>query len=152
VRAGSLITRDIGTRFIVRAYPADARREVTVADGAVTVTLRGAPVLLHRAERVRADSTGSLVRDTGVDTATALAWTGGRLVFVSAPMREVVPQLARWYGIDVRLGDSALAERRLSASFTREPVASVLLSVAAAVDARVERTDDGRTTVFHSAP
>ncbi|HWZ58581.1 MAG TPA: DUF4974 domain-containing protein, partial [Gemmatimonadaceae bacterium] len=148
----ALITRDVGTRFIVRAYPTDARREVTVADGAVTVTLRGAPVLLHRAERARADSTGSLVRDTGVDTATALAWTGGRLVFVSAPMREVVPQLARWYGIDVRLGDSALAERRLSASFTREPVASVLMSVAAAVDARVERTDDGRMTVFRSAP
>jgi transmembrane sensor len=159
VRAGSLITRDIGTRFIVRAYPTDARREVTVADGSVSVRLQGAsgrPVgpalLIRQAERVRTDSAGRLTRDVGVDTATALAWTAGRLVFVSTPMRDVVLDLARWYGIDVRLGDSALVERRLSATFTREPVASVLMSVAAAVDARVERTGDGRTTVFHSAP
>jgi transmembrane sensor len=159
VRAGPLITRDVGTRFVVRAYPTDERREVTVADGSVTVTLGAEsgsptipPLLIHQAERARADSAGRLARDIDVDTATALAWTAGRLVFVSTPMREVVPELARWYGIDVRLGDSALAERRLSASFTREPVASVLMSVAAAVDARAERTDDGRTTVFRSAP
>jgi transmembrane sensor len=157
VRAGALITRDVGTRFVVRAYPTDGRREVTVADGSVTVSLRDAsgrpstPLLLHRAEGARADSAGQLARNVGVDTATALAWTAGRLVFASTPMRDVVPELARWYGIDVRLGDSALAERRLSASFTREPVASVLLSVAAAVDARADRSSDGRTTVFRLA-
>jgi transmembrane sensor len=147
VRAGDLVTRDVGTRFAIRAYASDANPEVVVADGAVTVQVRSpapghatqAPVTLHAAERARADSAGELVHDVGVDTAVAMAWTSGRLVFRAVPMREVVAELHRWYGIDVRLGDSALAGRRLTASFTREPVMSVLASVAAAVSARTER-------------
>ena len=156
VRAGQLVTRDVGTRFAVRAYASDASPEVVVADGAVTVQLRSEsarsapkPLLLHAAERARADAAGDLTRDVDVDTAVAMAWTSGRLVFHAAPMREVVPELRRWYGIDVRLGDSALASRRLTASFTREPVASVLASVAAAVNARTEHVD--AATVFRVA-
>jgi transmembrane sensor len=156
VRAGGLVTRDVGTRFVVRAYSTDEQREVTVAEGAVAVSVRGwgahRPLLLHRAEGVRADSMGRLAREVGVDTAAAFAWTAGRLVFASTPMRQVVLELERWYGVEVRVGDAALADRRLSATFTREPVTSVLASVAAAVDARVERSPDGRTTVFRSAP
>jgi transmembrane sensor len=154
VRAGDLVTRDVGTRFAIRAYASDANPEVVVADGAVTVQVRSPaaghptaePVTLHAAERARADSSGELVHDVGVDTAVAMAWTSGRLVFHAVPMREVVAELHRWYGIDVRLGDSALAGRRLTASFTREPVVSVLASVAAAVNARTERV--GSATVF----
>lgn len=157
VRAGALVTRDVGTRFIVRAYGADQPAEVTVAAGSVSVSVRPAPgrraappMLLVADQRVRADAEGVLSRDVNVDTTSALAWTAGRLVFAATPMREVVPELARWYGIDVRLGDSVLAERRLSATFTGEPVASVLMSVAAAVDARAERTAGGHAVVFHS--
>jgi transmembrane sensor len=157
VRAGDLVTRDVGTRFAIRAYASDANPEVVVADGAVTVQVRSPatgratpePMLLHASERARADAGGALVRDVGVDTTVAMAWTSGRLVFHAVPMREVIPELQRWYGIDVRLGDSALAGRRLTASFTREPVASVLASVAAAVNARTERID--AATVFRAA-
>jgi len=145
VRAGSLITRDVGTRFAVRAYSTDDSVEVVVAIGEVTVQARPSamraaaePLVLRAAERARADGSGRVSREAAVDTATALAWTAGRLVFHAVPMREVVPELRRWYGIDVRLGDASLANRRLTASFTREPAATVVASVAAAVDARTE--------------
>jgi transmembrane sensor len=149
VRAGSLITRDVGTRFAVRAYSTDDSVEVVVAVGEVTVQARPSamraaaePLVLRAAERARADGSGRVSREAAVDTATALAWTAGRLVFHAVPMREVVPELRRWYGIDVRLGDASLANRRLTATFTREPAATVVASVAAAVDARTE-TDRG---------
>ena len=84
----------------------------------------------------------------GADVARALAWTQGRLTFEAVPLRDAVPELRRWYDLDFLLADPSLGARRLTASFSDEPVAEVIRLIAMAVEARYERR--GRTVTFHS--
>ena len=67
-----------------------------------------------------------------------LAWTRGRLVFESVPLSEVVQQLGRWYDLDIRVDDPAVAGRPVTGSYGDEPVAQVLTLITAAVGARYE--------------
>jgi transmembrane sensor len=74
-----------------------------------------------------------------------LAWTTGRLVFRDAPLDEVSDALRRWYGVELRVTDPALAGRHLTANFRGEPIGEVLRVVGLALGARLDRRAD---TVF----
>ncbi|HWJ22481.1 MAG TPA: DUF4974 domain-containing protein, partial [Gemmatimonadaceae bacterium] len=73
----------------------------------------------------------------------------GRLAYDAAPLDVVRADLRRWYGVDLRVADSTLARRRLTASFDGEPVARVLDVVALALGATVERS--GNVAVLRTA-
>jgi ferric-dicitrate binding protein FerR (iron transport regulator) len=62
-------------------------------------------------------------------------------VFKRTPLREVVPQLSRWYDTDIQLADSALNDLRVSGSYSDEPVDQVLQSIAMTLGLAVRRTD-----------
>jgi transmembrane sensor len=82
-----------------------------------------------------------------VDVDAYLAWMRGRLVFADTPVREVLPQLGRWYDVDLKLGDTALADARLSATLDAEALPEALHLLAVALDVRIER--QGRTAVLY---
>ena len=126
--AGELV--DVGTQFAVESADASELR-VVVLDGVVAVR----PLAARRADTLRA-------RDRGVLSAGGVllverqaagpedaAWMGGRLLLRDAPLSRVGAELARWYGLELRVMDSTLRNRRLTATFeraTREDVAHVL--------------------------
>jgi ferric-dicitrate binding protein FerR (iron transport regulator) len=168
--------RDLGTKFVVRAYRDNAKATVTVTEGAVVVTpavpgqSRGdagrpndrttpgatpaAPadsLVLGplEAATVTADGDLSLVR--GHRTDANVAWVSGRVVFDRMPVPEAIAQINRWYDADVRLGDPTLGRYTLSASLTTEPFPEAIRIIAAALDARVERRDS-TFTLFRARP
>jgi len=144
VRTARTVTEDLGTEFVITDYTGDRATEVVVASGSVVVrsvttdTARPATVL-RSGELVRLDSAGRATVRRGVDLEAHLAWTEGRLVFVDTPVGEVVTQLNRWYGGDVRLGDPALAAHRFTAAYVSASEATVVRELATAVGAMVER-------------
>jgi ferric-dicitrate binding protein FerR (iron transport regulator) len=153
VRAANALVEDLGTEFVVAAYPERRGVEVVVVSGLValrriTEDAGESPALLTlaRSDLARLDSSGTAILTPNVNLAPYLAWTEGTLVFDATPLREVAPALGRWYDLDVRVADRALADRRLTASFRHEPVSQVLELIARSLDARVER--DGRSVVF----
>ncbi len=138
VHAGDAIVRDIGTAFDVRAYASEAGVRVAVAEGQVCVEAHSA-----RCKQSLRGGDLAIARDTGVtvihstDIAALTGWAHGALVFRAAPLREVVPALARWYAVDIRLGDSTLAGRPYTATFTSEPASDALGALATSVAARL---------------
>jgi len=88
---------------------------------------------------VRLDTAGRATVRHGVDLGAELAWTEGRLVFVNAPVPEVVAELERWYGIDLQLGGAQLAAHRFTGSYNGQSDSTVVHELAAAIGARVER-------------
>jgi ferric-dicitrate binding protein FerR (iron transport regulator) len=73
------------------------------------------------------------------DLTPYLAWAGGRLVFRDTPLRDVVTELSRWYGIDMRIADARIGRRVYTASFQDEPVSEVQRALEIALDVRAER-------------
>jgi ferric-dicitrate binding protein FerR (iron transport regulator) len=135
---------DIGTQFDVRAYDKTVR--VVVADGSVSI--EGAkPVILARGALGVVDSTGATRVTQGVAVDRYLAWSQGNLTFVNAPMREVIPELDRWYDIDVHLGSAKLADDRLTVTISDIPADVALDVIARALDASVVRSGQTVTLV-----
>jgi ferric-dicitrate binding protein FerR (iron transport regulator) len=82
------------------------------------------------------------VRVEVADTTQALAWTRGRLAFVSTPLEEVARELERWFDVTVEV-EPSIATRRLTGEFGSEPgsLDDILLTISAATDVRHERAD-----------
>lgn len=149
VRTGDVITEDIGTAFVVRAYAGDRGPRVAVAEGQVVIhqtgdagALDGRGTLVSRGQVATVEAGGPVaVRDVA-DLDPYVGWTRGRIVFKDTPLRDALPQLGRWFDLDFRLGDSALASRHVTATLGDQPSNDVLDLLALSLDARLERRGD----------
>jgi len=155
VHTASSVTEDLGTAFVVSAYTDQITTEVVVTEGRVSLsradtTVASPAVVLEARDLGRLASSGIATVRRGVDVDRYLAWTKGVLAFDGAPLRDVVSALERWYNVDIRLADSTLAPRRLTATFQDEPIDLVLQRIALTLGMRVERAD-GSVFVFRKA-
>jgi transmembrane sensor len=147
--------QDIGTEFVVTALPETKGLRVVVAEGSVAIHGRNAksfapvmgdpranrePLLTLRAgEMGFVDSLGLSIQTRRVNVGAYTSWTRGELVYDGTQLREVVPDLMRWYDIDIALADTALAHRRLTATFSDEAPDEMLKLLATALDLRIDR-------------
>lgn len=143
VHSGAIVTRVLGTRFDVRAYPEDSVISVVVAEGSVAVR---DDVVLASGDAARLDIHGRLRVERGVDVARYLAWTDGGLEFDNTPFRDVVPELERWYDLEIRLAVPALGDRPLTASL-RESAAEVMALLGRSLHLRYDW--QGRVVTFY---
>lgn len=145
VHAGAATIRDIGTTFTVRR----------AGDGEVVVAVTAGSVVLHSSAKQEREGVVLQAGDRGVlnpgGTAQRLAasvqeadtaFVAGRLVFEEADLHEVAAQLARWYGVQLRVEDATLASHHVTASFTGESVQEVLNVLGLALGARIELNGD----------
>jgi transmembrane sensor len=138
------VVEDLGTEFVVSAYPENPSMWVAVASGVVTLESRDsaaprrAPVRLARHDVGVLDSTRVEVRHA-VDLDPYVGWTIGNLVFESVPLGLALPRIERWYDVEIELADSSLASRHFTATLRDAPLEYVLDLLALSFDVRVER-------------
>ena len=136
VHTASADIRDIGTAFSVKT--ANEGVSVAVTHGTVQMAVKSAsaPADLHAGDRAML-SRGTVRVQRGVVTAEDVSWTVGKLAYRDAPMSEVQADLMRWYGLDLRISDSALAQRTLTATFRGDSASQVahLIALALGIDA-----------------
>jgi transmembrane sensor len=148
--------RDIGTRFGVHAYGDAARERIAVVEGAVVFAVpggrAGTETAVHAGQVATRSRTGTIRVLRGARVTDEVAWTRGRLVFANVPLEEAAERLGRWYDLDVRVADPALARRPVTGSYGDEPVAQVLTLITAAVGARYEWQGRSVTISMIQAP
>jgi ferric-dicitrate binding protein FerR (iron transport regulator) len=151
VHAGDLVATDLGTEFLVQAYPENARALVVVRSGAVTVApadQREPPTggrVIRPGEQGRLGRNGTPVVEPA-DTAAYFGWTRGVLIFDGMPLRDALPQLSRWYDLDFRLADSALGAIPLSGTLDRTLTHERVELLAASLGLRL--TTRGRVVIL----
>jgi len=116
VRAGNAITTATGTLFDVRAYPAEPAVTVRVRDGQVAVRVGDDSRKLSAREALVVTKDGGMREPSAAALEEAVGWVDGRLAFAGRPLREVLPELKRWYGINLTVSDPALLDRRVTMS------------------------------------
>jgi transmembrane sensor len=145
------IAEDLGTAFVVTAHPETRGMQVVVTEGVVALRRIGsgatAPplVTLTRGNLARLDSSGTATVTTVVNPSAYAAWTSGEIRFDGTPLRDALPVLSRWYGLDLRLGDAPLADRRITASFTDKSPDEVLDALSLLLRLRLDRSGDSIT-------
>jgi ferric-dicitrate binding protein FerR (iron transport regulator) len=126
----------LGTSFGVRQYAGEPMTRVVVDDGRVLVKTRvhssvpASPAVL--ASRMVAQVSDSIITVTsGITTREYTSWTQGVLVFNNVPLHNVVGELARAYGVDIRIADTVLAKQiiGIEISVTKHSINQVLGSM-----------------------
>ncbi|MBL0940210.1 MAG: FecR domain-containing protein [Gemmatimonadaceae bacterium] len=138
------IAEDIGTRFVVRGWPELAGVDVAVEEGEVALAdsaaARTTAVMQQRrlqaGDRGRLDGAGHVTVTR--DAALALGWLEGELHFDGTPLREALPVIGRWYGVNIT-APAALLDRRLSARFETQPLPQLLDMLTAVLGVEIEQ-------------
>lgn len=126
VEAGGGSTTALGTKFLVRREGDNTR--VLVTEHRVRVAYPapdGRAALLDEGKGTSYGPSLGLGRIAAVNTADAMAWTDGVLVFKDAPLGEVVAQLARYHRGYIRVTGDAQALRVSGVFRIDDPVAAL---------------------------
>jgi len=162
VRTRNAVTEDLGTEFVIAAYPEVPTTKVVVASGSVAVRLAtpgtdsaamgdrptGPEFVLKPGDLGTVGGARGVRVNRGVDLSKELAWTRNVLLFNATPLGEAALAIARWYDIDVTIADSSLATLPFTATFRNEPVTEVLERISLALRLQIDRS--GRTVILRS--
>ena len=144
IRAGDASVRATGTTIIVRHYPNDPGAIVHLRDG--TATLK-----VDQEERPMTAGQTLVVADkkvrqpTPAEVAEGTNWTERRIT-ISRELRDVVQEINRWYGVDIKVPEVKALDRPASVDAPLDSLRSAI--------SQVERTADvtfgyeGQTMVF----
>jgi transmembrane sensor len=140
VNAGHLRVETTGATFVVRSYSGQPAGRVVVAEGSVRVRpTAGSDTVARQVEArqlARVTREGVLTRQASVDVDRLTAWRNGRIVFVATPLREALVELGRWQDVELRIADSVVANRRVTAEFTTlQTFTEILDEIALAIGA-----------------
>jgi transmembrane sensor len=151
---------DLGTEFVVTAYPETHGLRVAVASGEVALLRptvssgagRGRSrrpaaspplVTLKRGDVARLDSAGTVTLTRDVDVAPLFAAARGELRLEKTPLRDAVPRVERWYDITIQVPDAGLLDRTVTGRFRVESARQAVALLALSLEARAQW--DGRT-------
>jgi transmembrane sensor len=147
VHSGVLLTKVLGTAFVVRAYPDEKWMNVAVEHGKVQVSKRDQQLaLLLPEQQIRYHAESGKVVSSNFDMGSKFAWKEGKLEFNEQTLASITDQLEKWYQVKFTFSNEELRKCVYTASFDNSIKISDLLTVLCEVnDVRFELGKDGRT-------
>ena len=148
VRAGLASLVGAGTTFDVGA---EQERPVVVRVrlGELLVKTVASSRTIGLGQSVAIGADGTVREATPAELREGLAWADGRLVVEGRSLKEVLPMMRRWYGLDIGVADEALFERTVTMdaplSSSREAIEAIERS------ARVDFGYDNRSMILRDA-
>jgi transmembrane sensor len=149
VRAANAVTEDLGTSFVIRAYPGEDVR-VVVMSGKVAVrpTIRAGAradreAVLGPGQLARLSAAGQLDVITGVDTTEYLAWLSERVTYRNVRLDDVAADVERKFDVTIRIPDSAMAARRVTVDVPTTSLDDLLAAIGAPFNLRHRRLAGG---------
>ena len=133
LRAGEAAVIATGTTIIARAYPNDRLVTVLLREGSATLKLgkEQRPLTVGKGFVIE---DGNTIRDaTPAEIAEAANWTNRR-VTIARQLRDVVQELNRWYGVDIKVPELKALDRPASVD---APLDSMRVAIA-----QVEKSAD----------
>lgn len=143
VRTGAGEVRVLGTRFQVQADEDAA--DVVVVEGLVRLSNDEGSVEVPAGNVGRMAAREEPVAEEAEDVFALLDWEGGVLVFHATPLSQVVEEVSRHYGRDLRIGNPDLGRRRVTAWFEGEPFEAVAESLCVVTEASCRVEGEGMT-------
>ena len=99
VHLGGTTIKVLGTQFNVSGYQ-DLDQRVSLLEGSVQVWHNSRENILHTGQQAVLNANNLMV-SSPENIADAIAWTKGLFSFHQQPIDQVMPQIARWYNVQV---------------------------------------------------
>lgn len=127
----------LGTEFNVNSYDNEPTTKTTLLKGSIRVSSNGKELVLKPGEQAE----GSKL-NTSTDLDETIAWKNGIFRFNGVPIKEIMTQVARWYGAEIKYKDQITEE--FVAKIDRDVPVSELLKMLEATN-QVHFEIDGKT-------
>jgi len=146
IEAGNARIRVVGTTFFVNAGRENDRKEIILASGMLRVYYQDDlknTELLHPGEKAEMIPEQATIVKSLNDDPNYLAWKTGRIVFSNTPLEEAVILLSKIYRADITLAEERLKDCRITATFDRQTLESVLHVLEATLDLQSRESGAG---------
>ena len=146
IRAGDAAIIATGTTIVVRAYPNDTTVTVHLREGQANLRVDKTEQAVTAGQTLVVGH-GKIRQASAVEVAEGTNWTDRR-VTISRQLRDVVQEVNRWYGVDIKVPELKALDRPASVD---APLDSLRVAIS-----QVERTADvqfgyeGQTMVFRT--
>lgn len=129
VRNGQVALIARGTVFTVRRYREDVNLVVHVREGTVDMRLGKEIRSIEKGMSYAVTSTGVISVPSAAELSEASTWADGTVTITGHTLRYVLPQLKRWYGLDVHVEDTKLLDRIVFVSAALDSKREALASI-----------------------
>lgn len=131
ITSGGATTRVLGTSFNIRAYPEEAKVELTVKTGKVAFSAENKEEtkILIAGEAANYEKAAKRVVESPVLEANALAWQTKKLTFISTPFSQVEKDLERYYDVEIEVKNAALSNCRFKGGTFKKAELSEILEL-----------------------
>lgn len=139
----------LGTEFVM--FARQRGKKVTLSKGSVKVHYQqGKGLALHPGEMVSFDSNSSKLQLKKIsDPQVQGAWKNHQFYFDDTPLSEVAEVIQDHFGVKVILGDSSLAQRRLSGYFKAATPQEISKTISTLLNLEIEQNE--QKLVIHNS-
>ena len=148
LRAGNTKTVVTGTVLTVRAFPSESSVVVALKEGTANVKVGDSTRTVKTGQAVLVKGT-SMREPTAPELQEATSWNDKTLTIANRSLRDVLPQLRRWYGVDIKVIDLPLLDRPVSLQASLDSPQEAINGVEKS--ANVKFGWEGKTMVFRDA-
>ena len=151
IRANNAHILVTGTVLTVRAFPTETTVVVALKEGSANVkvgdSVHAIPTgkaLLIKNKEIREPTTPELEEAT--------SWNDQTLTIANRQLRDVLPQLRRWYGLDIKVLDAPLLDRMVTIQASLDSPKEAINAVQQSANVQFAWGADGKTMLFKDAP
>ncbi|MEI7660897.1 MAG: FecR domain-containing protein [Bacteroidota bacterium] len=146
IAAANVRIRVVGTSFFVNTRSWNNASEIILQTGKVKVYYADKPekmAFLLPGDRAELPSGSYDISKTSNQDQNFLAWKTRHLVFCNTPLNEVAALLTRVYHTSIRISGDRLSECRITTTFDKQSLESVVNVLKATLDLQVRNTGAG---------
>lgn len=153
VTAGSLVIRDLGTSFNIKAYPESNVVETSLMEGKVDILSdkRKEIVALVPGEIARFDSDSRKMDVSRFSPNIISAWKDGKCVIRDQRMEDIFNELSHWYDVTFVFENQELRDFRYTGIIRKSTTVNQVLKMlkqSTHIDYRVQETAAGKDIVI----
>ena len=146
IAAANVRIRVVGTSFFVNTGSWRNASEIILQSGKVKVYYADKPekmAFLLPGDRAELPSGSYEISKSANEDQNYLAWKTRHLVFCNTPLNEVVALLTRVYHTSIRISDDRLSDCRITTTFDKQSLESVVNVLKATLDLQIRNTGAG---------
>jgi transmembrane sensor len=138
----------LGTHFNINSYSDEVSTITTLEEGSVSVSTKGQEKIIAPGEQII--NNGKVLKVQQAAMETVFAWKDGLFEFKDADVRTIMPQISRWYNIDV-VYEGALPKDLITGAISRHSNLAAVLKIFEMLHLKFRLEDlNGRKTLIVS--
>jgi len=131
----------LGTSFNVNTRAGKDKVSVVLTSGKVSLYFKGREsenIILHPGEEAEMILSKKAITTGSNPDPNYMAWKTGKIIFDNTSLVQVIATLSKVYQAEIRLGNPQLSGCSLTATFEKQPLASVLNVIKATLDVEIK--------------